>query len=186
MSRLRTEPWVVEAVTVVHRANGVHGAQRRLTVEAAYRDAARALIRERRECECEADDCGEVALWAEGFTCPAHKPELRLVARVARLMRRADEDELVKVARDAAAMGREDDAKRLMSMRHAQQHAADDAERHPAPGAECGGGPHVATLDEMRAGAARAAERFKAWPAWKRAVSEDEEDDGRGPGRSGR
>lgn len=155
MTELRTDPWVVEQVTIVHRANGVHGAQRRLSVEAAYRDAARSFIREQRECKCEADDCGQVALWAEGSTCPAHKPELRLVERVARLMRRADADDLVKVARDAAAMGREDDAKRLMSMRHAHQHEAPGRRGNPAPEAGCG-------------------------------VEEDEEDAGRGPGRSDR
>lgn len=134
MTDLRTEPWVVEQVTVVHRASGVHGAQRRLTVEEAYRDAARAYIRERRECDCEADERGEVSLWAEGFTCHAHKPDLRLVERVARIMRRADTDELVKVARDAAAMGLEGDAKRLMAMRHAHQHGADGGEGESAPG----------------------------------------------------
>lgn len=81
-------PFVTSNLTMMHRANH-KGAKRRRTRDAAYRDAARALVLERRPCDCEPPDWDSL-----GQPCLFHAGRYaKLIERVARLMWRADQRE---------------------------------------------------------------------------------------------
>jgi hypothetical protein len=67
------------------------GARRRMSEDAAYRDAARALVLERRPCDCCRGTWVAGVIADDGQTCLFHDGRYeKLIARVARLMKRHD------------------------------------------------------------------------------------------------
>jgi hypothetical protein len=82
--------YVTSMKTRIYRAVG-KGARRRMSEDAAYRDAARALVLERRPCDCQPTTDVHGRWDYEGQPCLFHTGRYaKLIDRVARLMRRAD------------------------------------------------------------------------------------------------